>query len=178
MAISKVTCHIAYLNKHMIMKYWIFQLLELPYVGEDASMVIVLPQEIEGLNDVMAKLAAGYDLLTDIENMYKTKVQVTLPKFKIETTIDLNELLPKVCSLFFYNTSFITSQNKIKSLFLFSSGSAPYLIWKIQVLLSYWIVTSCCMCPRLYKKHLLKSMKKELRLQQPPVSWYVTFTSK
>lgn len=64
-------------------------------------MVIVLPQEIEGLNDVMAKLAAGYDLLTDIENMYKTKVQVTLPKFKIETTIDLNELLPKVCSLFF-----------------------------------------------------------------------------
>ncbi|CAB3237188.1 unnamed protein product [Arctia plantaginis] len=72
------------------------QLLEIPYVGEEASMIVVLPQEIEGLNDVIAKLAAGHDLLADIENMYKTKVQVTLPKFKIETTIDLKELLPKL----------------------------------------------------------------------------------
>lgn len=62
-------------------------------------MLIVLPQEVEGLNDVLSKLAGGHDLMTDVEKMFKTKVQVTIPKFKIETEIDLKELLPKVSNL-------------------------------------------------------------------------------
>lgn len=76
------------------------QLLDIPYIGEEASMLIVLPQEIEGLNDIMVKLATGHDLFADVEKMYKTTVRVTIPKFKIETTIDLKKLLPKVRSVY------------------------------------------------------------------------------
>ncbi|CAH0600569.1 unnamed protein product [Chrysodeixis includens] len=72
------------------------QLLEIPYVGDEASMLIVLPHDIEGLEAVLAKLAAGHNLMAEYDNMYHTKVQVTLPKFKIETEIDLGELLPKL----------------------------------------------------------------------------------
>lgn len=72
------------------------QLLQIPYVGDEASMLIVLPNEITGLDAVLKKLASGYDLLGEVDKMYKTKVQVTIPKFKIETEIDLTELLPKV----------------------------------------------------------------------------------
>ncbi|CAH2068525.1 unnamed protein product, partial [Iphiclides podalirius] len=72
------------------------QLLKMHYVGEDASMLIVLPNEISGLNGVLEKLANGYDLMGEVEKMFSTKVQVTIPKFKIETEIDLAELLPKL----------------------------------------------------------------------------------
>ncbi|XP_026726012.1 antichymotrypsin-2-like isoform X4 [Trichoplusia ni] len=72
------------------------QLLEIPYVGDEASMLIVLPHDIEGLEDVLAKLAGGYDLMAEYDNMYSTKVQVTLPKFKIETEIDLGVVLRKL----------------------------------------------------------------------------------
>lgn len=66
------------------------------YEGNQASMVIVLPHEIDGLNSVLQKLADGYDLMSELDNMFSTKVQVTIPKFKIETEIDLMDILPKV----------------------------------------------------------------------------------
>ncbi|XP_030028030.1 antichymotrypsin-2 isoform X2 [Manduca sexta] len=72
------------------------QLLEMKYEGGDASMVIVLPNEIDGLDGVMQKLADGYDLMSEVEKMFSTKVKVTLPKFKIETEIDLMEVLPQL----------------------------------------------------------------------------------
>lgn len=70
--------------------------MEIPYEGNDASMLIVLPHDIEGLEDVLAKLAGGHNLMAEYDNMYNTKVQVTLPKFKIETEIDLGVVLRKV----------------------------------------------------------------------------------
>lgn len=79
------------------MKNWRnFQLLEMAYEGGEASMLIVLPNEIDGLNDVLDKLAAGHNLIEDINKMHSLKVQVTIPKFKIETEIDLTQVLPKV----------------------------------------------------------------------------------
>ncbi|XP_023934463.2 antichymotrypsin-2 isoform X2 [Bicyclus anynana] len=72
------------------------QLLRINYVGNEASMLILLPNEINGLNGVLDKLAGGYDLLAELDKMYETKVQVSIPKFKIETEIDLGELLPKL----------------------------------------------------------------------------------
>ncbi|KAJ8734736.1 hypothetical protein PYW08_013986 [Mythimna loreyi] len=72
------------------------QLLEMHYEGGETSMLVVLPNEIDGLDGVLSKLASGFDLISEVDKMYKTKVQVTLPKFKIETEIDLTELLPKL----------------------------------------------------------------------------------
>ncbi|KAJ8734084.1 hypothetical protein PYW07_014635 [Mythimna separata] len=72
------------------------QLLEMHYEGGETSMLVVLPNEIDGLDGVLSKLASGFDLLSEVDKMHKTKVQVTIPKFKIETEIDLTELLPKL----------------------------------------------------------------------------------
>ncbi|KAI5632538.1 serpin (serine protease inhibitor) domain-containing protein [Phthorimaea operculella] len=72
------------------------QLLEMPYLNNEASMVIILPKEIEGLNGVLQKLADGEDLMAELKKMQREEVQVSLPKFKIETTINLNDLLPKI----------------------------------------------------------------------------------
>ncbi|CAH2990005.1 unnamed protein product [Chilo suppressalis] len=73
------------------------QLLEMPYIDNEASMLIVLPEEKDGLDSMLQTLADGHDLLEDVAaNMFHTKVQVTIPKFKIETEIDLGVLLPKM----------------------------------------------------------------------------------
>ncbi|XP_048005080.1 antichymotrypsin-2-like isoform X2 [Leguminivora glycinivorella] len=72
------------------------QLLEMPYEGEEASMLIVLPKDVEGLDAVLKQLATEVDLVQEMQSMISTKVQVTIPKFKIETEIDLKELLPKL----------------------------------------------------------------------------------
>ncbi|XP_037300671.1 antichymotrypsin-2-like [Manduca sexta] len=72
------------------------KILRLSYAGEEMSMVFILPNEIEGLDAVMRKMAAGHDLLSELNNMFITHVNVTLPKFKIETRIDLKLLLPKL----------------------------------------------------------------------------------
>ncbi|XP_059048997.1 antichymotrypsin-2-like isoform X1 [Achroia grisella] len=72
------------------------QLLRMDYIGKEASLLVILPNEIEGLGGVLQKLSNGYDLLNDLSKMYSTKVRVTLPKFKIETEIDLTTLLPKL----------------------------------------------------------------------------------
>ncbi|XP_037300615.1 serine protease inhibitor 3/4 [Manduca sexta] len=72
------------------------QLLEVSYAGEETSMVFILPDDIVGLNAVMQNLADGHDLMSEIKKMTPTKVKATLPKFKVETEIDLTKLLPQL----------------------------------------------------------------------------------
>ncbi|KAI8420385.1 hypothetical protein MSG28_008895 [Choristoneura fumiferana] len=72
-----------------------FKLLQMNYKGGDANMIIVLPDDIEGLNYVLQLLKDGYDLLADLAALKDTKLDVWIPKFKVETTIDLNKVLPK-----------------------------------------------------------------------------------
>ncbi|XP_050309928.1 serine protease inhibitor 3/4-like isoform X4 [Anthonomus grandis grandis] len=71
------------------------QVLELPYANEDISMIVVLPDKVDGIADLESKLA-DYDLTRITQDMYQTEVSVTLPKFKIETTMQLNEPLQKL----------------------------------------------------------------------------------
>ncbi|CAH2990002.1 unnamed protein product [Chilo suppressalis] len=72
------------------------QLLEIPYVENEASMLIVLPEEKDALDSVLQKLADGFDLLEASRKLPYDSVEVIIPKFKIETEIDLNVLLPKI----------------------------------------------------------------------------------
>lgn len=70
------------------------QVLEMPYKGTpNVSMVIVLPGQgvpIEKVEDNLGSLSSN----TKMYGM--TKVVVSLPKFKIEQTIGLNEILKKM----------------------------------------------------------------------------------
>jgi len=66
--------------------------LELPYKGEELSMVCVLPMQQNGLAALEAKLTpeALKPLLACEDNM---KMMVNLPKFKMECKLDLEERL-------------------------------------------------------------------------------------
>jgi serpin B len=64
------------------------QIVEIPYVGNNLSMVIILPREVDGLAALEANLTA--DKLTRWMNkLFEYKVSLMLPKFKLNTASDL-----------------------------------------------------------------------------------------
>lgn len=69
--------------------------LEIKYAKSNISFVVVLPNGRTGLPALEASLK-NYDLSKITSQMYKQKVDVTLPKFKIEYEIELNDVLKKV----------------------------------------------------------------------------------
>ncbi|KAL1258619.1 hypothetical protein QQF64_009196 [Cirrhinus molitorella] len=74
------------------------QVLELPYVGENLSMLIILPNEIQDKTTGLQKLekALTYEKLmewTKPSKMLQQEVRVSLPKFKMEETYDMNSIL-------------------------------------------------------------------------------------
>nr|XP_053649152.1 serpin B3-like isoform X4 [Cherax quadricarinatus] len=70
-------------------------ILALDYKGSRLSMVLVLPTKRDGLAELEAKLATT-DLNDLGKRMHKSKVVVTLPKFKLEESLFLNEHLAKM----------------------------------------------------------------------------------
>jgi serpin B len=70
-----------------------FQALEMPYQGKGLSMVVLLPNEADGL--------AAFEKTLTIDNLNRwlgglgksTKVQVALPKFKMTRAVKLNQVL-------------------------------------------------------------------------------------
>lgn len=69
--------------------------LELKYAKSNISFVVVLPNGRTGLPALEASLK-NYDLSKIISQMRKQKVEVTMPKFKIEYQIELTNVLQKV----------------------------------------------------------------------------------
>uniref|UniRef100_UPI0037E938A9 leukocyte elastase inhibitor-like n=1 Tax=Semicossyphus pulcher TaxID=241346 RepID=UPI0037E938A9 len=78
------------------------QILELPYVDEELSMFILLPEESEDGSDPLLKLEKELtrerlDEWTNRENMdIHSEVLIHLPKFKLEEDYELNDPLAKL----------------------------------------------------------------------------------
>ncbi|XP_077287004.1 antichymotrypsin-2-like [Arctopsyche grandis] len=71
--------------------------LEMPYIGKDASMVIILPNEIDGLSKLEEKIATTNLKEAVFDEITTTRpITLSLPKFKIETEMNLNSVLPKL----------------------------------------------------------------------------------
>ncbi|KAF5278859.1 hypothetical protein FQR65_LT03548 [Abscondita terminalis] len=68
------------------------KILEMPYVGNEYSMVIVLPNHKEGL----ANLENQMDKVLTATTEYQVKVHLQLPKFKVESEIALTDILKKL----------------------------------------------------------------------------------
>ena len=68
------------------------QILELPYTGVDISMMIFLPKDGVDLSDAINSLNRE-DYNTQIDEMYETKADIYLPKFKVETSYNLKDYL-------------------------------------------------------------------------------------
>ena len=71
------------------------QILELPYEGNDLSMVILLPSRRTGLKNLERNLTAE-NLNSWLSRMYKRKVVVYLPKFKINSRFLLSQAMIKM----------------------------------------------------------------------------------
>ncbi|XP_043262033.1 antichymotrypsin-2-like isoform X3 [Colletes gigas] len=69
--------------------------IEIPYQGNELSMVIILPNEINGLSEVEKKLQ-NINIADVLNEGFKGDVQLRLPKFKIESKIELNNVLQKL----------------------------------------------------------------------------------
>ncbi|XP_036274192.1 serpin B3 [Pipistrellus kuhlii] len=70
------------------------KILEIPYKGKDLSMVLLLPNEIDGLQQLEDKLTAEKLIeWTSSKNMSMRHVNVQLPRFKVEESYDLQDTL-------------------------------------------------------------------------------------
>ena len=68
------------------------QVLELPYVGGDLSMLVLLPRKVDGLGNLEAKLTTQ-NLASWTANLQSHKVDVFLPKFKVTSEFSLADTL-------------------------------------------------------------------------------------
>jgi len=85
-------------NDFKIMTEDDFQAVSIPYKGNNLSMVVLLPNSVEGLTTLEKNLTTqnlnGWLEKLDKENVQK--VRLYLPKFKLETGYDLKDPLQKM----------------------------------------------------------------------------------
>uniref|UniRef100_A0A183BXV6 SERPIN domain-containing protein n=1 Tax=Globodera pallida TaxID=36090 RepID=A0A183BXV6_GLOPA len=72
-----------------------FKMLGMPYVGEKAHLFILLPNANDGLKALLNELK-GAKLMELARNSATTEVKVILPKFKIESSHQLQDVLPSL----------------------------------------------------------------------------------
>jgi serpin B len=68
------------------------QVLELPYAGDDLSMIVLLPREVDGLGNLEAGLTAE-NLTAWTASLKSQKVNVLLPRFKMTAEFSLKGTL-------------------------------------------------------------------------------------
>ncbi len=68
------------------------QILKMPYEGDRLSMLVLLPNENDGLTNLEESLSIE-NLNLWLEQLTAQQVEVFMPKFKLETTYDLNASL-------------------------------------------------------------------------------------
>ncbi|MHC4474511.1 MAG: serpin family protein [Planctomycetota bacterium] len=72
------------------------QILELPYKGNDLSMVVLLPKEVDGLAELERSLTRE-NLKRWLRDLHDREVRVYLPKFKITTgPVELKNILAQM----------------------------------------------------------------------------------
>lgn len=79
-------------NKFKYANLGTFQMLELPYVGDELSMLVLLPVEIDGLEQLERDLSSE-NLMRWRTRLSKSEVLTFLPKFKMTSTFRLDKTL-------------------------------------------------------------------------------------
>ncbi len=69
-----------------------FQALELPYVDDELSMIILLPKKLDGLTELEKGLTPE-SLSQILEDIHKQEVVVSIPKFKMTSQFSLADVL-------------------------------------------------------------------------------------
>ena len=68
------------------------QMLEMPYKGDDLSMVILLPRHNDGLDELEHRLSAEH-LTNWLKQARPTMVDVSLPRFRLTQQFELGDTL-------------------------------------------------------------------------------------
>lgn len=68
------------------------QVLEMPYVGKELSMIVLLPAEVDGIGALEKKLSVE-NLNKWTGKLRKRKVDIWIPKFKMTSEFSLNKTL-------------------------------------------------------------------------------------
>src|SRR6266568_630664 len=71
------------------------QAVELPYKGGELSMVILLPRKVDGCGNLENRLTPSL-LSSSLKRMKQQKVEIFLPRFKLESGFDLNASLAEL----------------------------------------------------------------------------------
>ena len=71
------------------------RLLELPYAGDDLSMIVLLPTELDGLADLEHALTVD-NLDRWLATLHEGEVAVFLPRFDLTARFDLSQVLPSM----------------------------------------------------------------------------------
>ncbi|KAK3734354.1 hypothetical protein QZH41_005338 [Actinostola sp. cb2023] len=71
------------------------EVLEMPYAGGDLSMVVMLPNQVEGLQTLEDKLTytALHNAVTSVSKAHVVEVEVSIPKFSMTRQFVLNDML-------------------------------------------------------------------------------------
>ena len=69
------------------------QVLELPYVGNNLSMIVLLPRTIDGLSAIETALTVDNLTLWALLPTRKREIRVTLPKCRMTSEFDLKQTL-------------------------------------------------------------------------------------
>ncbi|XP_012874379.1 PREDICTED: serpin B4-like isoform X2 [Dipodomys ordii] len=73
------------------------KILEIPYKGNELSMIVLLPNEVDGLQKLQDSLTAEKLLdWTSAQNMSKMRVNLYLPRFKMAEKYDLKNILVRL----------------------------------------------------------------------------------
>ncbi|CAG5027435.1 unnamed protein product [Parnassius apollo] len=72
------------------------KILAIPYEGDESAFYIILPNNIDGITELEEKLKDPSILDNALKSLYEVEVEAYIPKFKIETSTNLKEILPKI----------------------------------------------------------------------------------
>lgn len=72
-----------------------YSILDLPYAGEKLSLLVILPDEADGLAAIERELNLEW-LAKSVAGLSTQDVKVALPKFRLETTYSLKESLSEM----------------------------------------------------------------------------------
>ncbi|KAG7226094.1 hypothetical protein INR49_018705 [Caranx melampygus] len=105
----------------------VYQVLEMPYEGEDMSMMIVLPRQEVPLASLEPIIKAP--LLEEwANNVKRQKVEVYLPRFKVEQKIDLRSTLQELgIKNIFTNNADLSAMTDGKDLYIEKAVQKAYL---------------------------------------------------
>jgi serine protease inhibitor len=95
-----------------------FQALEMPYAGKELSMVVLLPNQVDGLADFEKTLTPD-NLKSWVGKLRPERVEVALPKFKMTNRFEMNKTLSEMgMPLAFSDKADFSGMNGSKNLYI------------------------------------------------------------